>query len=482
MDLSGESIDKNNVLNSFVWKVLERLCSQGINLVVQIVLARLLLPSDFGSLAIIMAITNYVSIFVQSGLATAIVQKKNLGSKDVNTLFTSSLVIAFFMYIGLYILSPIITQVYDMPELIWPLRVVSLVLFLNAINSVQMALFTRNMQFKQIFLRSVIAVPLSGLIGIILAYIGWGLWALIAYTLINMLLTVIVMALTSNYCLRFTFCWESAKILYSFSVKILLSSLVSGFGDTLRTLVIGKKYDINDLAYYDKSYTYSSYFVQIINSSVASVLLPTFSRRQDDMNVVLAMARRSVQVISFFVIPFLTLIACIAHPLVNLLLTDIWLPCVPFLVIFCILRIPGCLTSVDKQVYYSLGNSSINLKYEIFLLAVNIATLLVTVNIGVYAMALGYMGIEILGGIVLCVISAKFYGYSLKDRFTDIIKPIINSIIMCFILSMAHLEFSLDIITIIVKLFVGLLLYLILCVITKDKNIRQLIRFSRKLH
>ena len=200
------------------------------------------------------------------------------------------------------------------------------------------------------------------------------------------------------------------------------------------------------------------------------------------MDVVLAMARRSVQVISFFVIPFLTLIACVAHPLVNLLLTDIWLPCVPFLVIFCILRIPGCLTSVDKQVYYSLGNSSINLKYEIFLLAINIITLLVTVNISVYAMALGYMGIEILGGIVLCVISAKFYGYSLKDRFTDIIKPIINSIIMCFILSMAHLEFSLDIITIVVKLFVGLLLYLILCVITKDKNMKQLIRFSRKFH
>ena len=120
MELDGESIDNRKILKSFVWKVLERLCSQGINLVVQIILARLLLPSDFGSLAIIMAITNYVSIFVQSGLATAIVQKKNINLKDVNTLFTSSLVVAFFMYIGLYILSPVITQIYDMPELIWP--------------------------------------------------------------------------------------------------------------------------------------------------------------------------------------------------------------------------------------------------------------------------------------------------------------------------------------------------------------------------
>lgn len=481
MDLSGESIDKKKVFNSFVWKVLERSCSQGVNLVVQIVLARLLLPSDFGSLAIIMAITNYASIFVQSGLATAIVQKKNIKLKDINSLFTSSLVIAFFMYIGLYILSPIITQVYDMPELIWPLRVVSLVLFLNAINSVQMALFTRNMQFKQIFLRSVIAVPLSGLIGIVLAYIGWGLWALITYTLINMLLTVIVMALASNYRLKFAFCWESAKTLYSFSVKILLSSLVSGFGDTLRTLVIGKKYNVNDLAYYDKSYTYSFYFVQIINSSVTSVLLPTFSRKQDDMDVMLAMARRSVQTISFFVIPFLTLIACVARPLINLLLTEVWLPCVPFLVIFCILRIPGCLTSVDKQVYYSLGNSSINLKYEIFLLIVNIVTLLVTVNISVYAMALGYMCVEILGCMVLCVTSARFYGYSLKDRFADIIKPIINSIIMCVVLSITYLDLKSDILTIMVKLSIGLLLYIVLCIITKDKNLMQLIRLYHKL-
>lgn len=478
--MTDSDINSHKIFHSLAWKVLERLCSQGVNLVIQIILARLLLPSDFGSLAIIMAITNYASIFVQSGLATAIVQKKDLNSTDVNTLFTSSLAIAFFMYIGLYILSPTITQIYDMPELIWPLRVVSSVLFLNAINSVQIALFTRNMQFKQIFLRSVIAVPLSGLIGIILAYIGWGLWALITYTLINMLLTIIVMALTSHYRLKFAFCWESAKRLYPFSVKILLSSLVCGFGDTLRTLVIGKKYNVNDLAYYDKSYTYSSYFVQIINSSVTSVLLPSFSRKQDDLNVVLAMARRSVQTISFFVIPFLTLIACVAHPLVNLLLTEVWLPCVPFLVIFCILRIPGCLTSVDKQVYYSLGNSSINLKYEIFLLVVNIITLLVTVNISVYAMALGYMCVEILGGIVLCVTSAKFYGYSFKDRFTDIIKPTINSIIVYFILSITHLEFNSDIFTIIVNLSVGILVYLILCIVTKDKNIKQLLHLSHK--
>ena len=467
-------ITRSIVTRALIWKILERFCSQGVNLIVQIILARLLLPSDFGSLAIMMAITNYAALFVQSGLATALIQKRELDEKDVNTLLTASIAIAGFMYLCLFAVSPFFADIYNAPEIICPLRVLALVLFLNAINSVQTALFSRDMQFRQIFLRSVIAVPLSGIIGVAMAYMGFGLWALVAYTLSSMGLTVLVMSLASNYRLRLEFYWDRAKVLYSFSINILLSSLVSGFGDTFRTLIIGKKFNTTDLAYYDKAYSYSSYFVQIINASITNVLLPTFSRSQDKRVELRQMARRSVQLTSFAVVPILTLVMCIADPFVNLLLTEKWAPCIPFLVIFCILRMPGCIASVDKQVYFALGNSKINLCYELGLLVANVSMLLITVPKGVFAIALGYLAIELIGCFIIFCISMRFYGYTLSMRLSDIWRPIINSTIVYFVIGMPVFSMPSRFVEMIVKLCVGGILYLFLGVATKDNNLKYI--------
>lgn len=468
---NSEKISKEKVLSSFGWKMLERFCSQGLNLIVQILLARILMPTDFGSLAIMLAIINYASLFVQSGLATAIVQKKDLDDKDVNTLFTASIVIAAIMYIVLYFASPLIADSYSIPTLVLPLRVLSIVLFLNAINSVQTALLSRDMRFRQIFLRSVIAVPLAGTVGIVMALMGYGLWSLVVHTLLSIGLTVLVMYLASNYKLRFQFYWQRAKVLYSFSIKILMSSLVSGFSDTLRTLIIGKRFSTEDLAYYDKAYSYSSHFTQIISSSVSSVLLPTFSRSQDDRKRVVQMARRSVQITSFVVIPMLTLIMSISAPFVDLLLTEKWAPCIPFLIVFCMLRIPSCISVVDKQVYLALGNSKIGFYYEIGLLVVNVVMLLITVPIGVYAIALGYLTVEILGCFSLFCVSSRFYGYSLLMRIKDIVKPSINSLLVYYFLSLSFFSFNSDVLEIIVKLSVGFLLFILLSKIMKDSNL-----------
>lgn len=469
--LNKEKISKSTVLHSLGWKILERVCSQGVNFLVQIVLARLIAPADFGSLAIILAITNYAAIFVQSGLATTLIQKKNLDTVDVNTILTASLFVALVMYAGLFFVSPEIARFYNLDNLVWPLRTLAFILFLNSINSVQTALLSRDMQFKQIFLRSVIAVPLAGAIGILLAYEGFGLWALVIYTLSSMALTVVVMALASPYRYRLMFSWERAKDLYSFSIKILFTSLISGFGDSLRVLIIGKKYNTSNLAYYEKAYTYSASFTQIVTSSVSSVLLPTFSRVQDSKSDILRMARRSVQLSSFCVIPFLTLIISTSYPLVCLLLTDRWAPCVPFLCIFCLLRIPTCISVIDKHVFYSLGNSKLGLYYELGLLLVNLSVLFYTVPISVMAIAIGYLFVEIMGCISIFTVSSVVYGYSLRMRFQDMSRPILNSFLVYLILSMPILTFESYFSTIIIKITLGIAAYIILSTMTGDKNI-----------
>ena len=389
--MATENYSSKKIVGSLWWKLLERLFSQGINLVVQIILARILLPSDFGSLAIIAAITNYVGIFVSSGLATTLIQKKNLDEKDISTMLTASLTIALLLYVVLYFLAPWIANLYNLPEVLWPLRTLALILFLNAIFAVQTALLSRNMDFKSIFIRTAIAVPISGTVGITMAYHGFGIWALVAHNLVHMLTMCLVMFLGTNMKLPLGFSLPRAKEMYSFSVKIMLSSMVSGFGDTVRTMTIGKKYTPNNLAYYDKAYTYSQYVVSIIHLSIQSVMLSVMSRQQDDLKVLCETNRKTVRMVSFVMFPFLIGAIGIAKPLILLLLTEKWAPCIGFFMLFCFFRLIGCVTSVDKQAYFALGRSDIALYYEIGLLIANISMLLFTVNISIWAIAIGAM-------------------------------------------------------------------------------------------
>lgn len=463
--------DNKIIISSLWWKLSERVFSQGINLLVQIILARILLPKDFGSLAIIAAITNYAAYFVQSGLSTVLIQKKNLDEKDTATMLTASLAVALFFFIVLFCSASYISVLYETPELLWPLRVLSLVLFLNAINSVQTALLSRTMNFRLIFLRSAISVPIAGAVGIFMAYYGFGIWALVTHNLLSMLIMVLVMFIGTDLNFKLGFSIEKAKQMYAFSIKILISNLISGFGDTIRTMMIGKKYNTIELAYYDKAYTYSSYVVHIIHSSIQSVMLPVMSRQQDDLVVLKETNRKTVSMVSFVMFPIL-LGACVtAEPFIILLLTEKWANCVSFFALFCFFRLVGCITSVDKQAYYALGKSGIVTIYEIGLLVANLTMLFLLIKKGVWAIAVGATVVEVIGCFVLCVISSRLYGYNLLQRFQDIKRPLFNSLIMISLIYMISiLGFRYEV-TFGLQILIGVLVYFFMAKLSKDQNL-----------
>lgn len=476
---SNEVISKKTIISSFVWKIMERVFSQGINLLVQIVLARLLMPEDFGGLAILLVVINYASIFVQSGLGTAIVQKENLEKKDVSTLLVVSLSFAFVFYIVLFVISPMLSSYYGMPELKWALRVLALTLFLNAINSIQTAVLSRGMHFKRLFFRTLVAVPISGTVGIFLAYAGFGIWALVIHNLVNMMVIVAFMSIDKDMRYPLIFSVESAKQLYAFSWKILATSMITGAHDAVRTMVIGKKYDAESLAYYDKAYAYSGQIIQVIYASISGVLLPTFSRMQNNLHELKRMARRAVKLSAFVMFPVLLGIAAVAEPLVELGLGEKWMKSAPFLVVFCVLRIPGCIMTVDKQVYYALGRSGIALKYETVLLVFNISMLLVTMQYGTMWIALGAAAVEFIGLGVICCVSARLYSYSLKERIRDVGKPLILSLIMFVVVRMLgelHIHFLLKLLLQIVG---GILVYLVMNMLSRDENLRCILAVLR---
>lgn len=462
--------ESSKVFHSFFWKAGERLAGQGIALLVQIILARLLLPEDFACLAIINAILNYLGLFVHCGLSIAVVQKKELTKIDLATLTSISLIVALVLFILLFILAPTISNFYNLGDIAWPIRVMGVSFFLYSFNSIQTGLLTRNMKFKTLFYCGLLATSLSGILGVLLAYSGFGVWALISYNIAGILLSVIFMNMIPGLRLSIGFSWKSAKELYSFSLKILGTNLISAGGDSVRTLAIGKAYSPNQLAFFDRGLIYSNLVTQVVNASLSSVLLPTFSRSQEDIEHLRGMVRRSVGVSSFIMIPLLVFVAIAAKPLVGLVLSEKWLPCAIFLSIFCILRIPGIITSIDKQVFYALGKSQIGLYYEIGLLVANLISLIIMISYGPLAIALGFTVIEYIGNFVLCIVASKVYGYTIIDRTKDVVISVLYSVflfIACWSVTYLNLNY---ITTLILQTIIGITVYVSLAYFTKDKN------------
>lgn len=464
-------VNREKVARSFFWKILERFFAQGIGFVVQIVLARILMPEDFGSLAIIVAFTGYATLFVSSGISTAVIQKKDLDRQDLSTLMTYTLGLAAFFYTILFFLAPFVASYYNSPILKPTLRVLAITLFLIGINSVQTGLLQRQMSFRQLFVRSVIAAPLAGAIGIYLALNGYGLWALVIHSVANQLMVIIIMSFDKDCRIPLGFSLSRMKVIFPFTSKIMLTYATCGLFDLIRTSMIGKRYTRDDLAYYDKGLTYSSYVTMLVNQSMGSVLLPAFSRKQDNVEMLKSMARRSVKVTSFIMIPILIAVAVMSKPLITVLLTEKWLPCVPFLIIYCFLRIPGPILNIDKQVFYALGKSGVNLYYEMGLFVCNFIALFIAIKINVLAIAIGALLVEILGALAIFIVSSRIYSYNIKERFGDMWKPILGSIVMSIVLMGISLIGLSDGATLSIQLIAGFSVYILMAKLMRDDNI-----------
>lgn len=474
------SFGTKTVANSLAWKLMERFFYQGIHFVVQIILARILMPEDFSSLAILNAVVFFAAVFVQTGLSTAIVQKDKLDELDVSTALVSSLMIAAVLYAVIFFIAPMIAEKYAIFELCSTLRVMGLVLFLHSINAVQVALLQRSMQFKTIFYKSTISVILAGAIGIFLALRGVGLWALVTHSILGVLINVIVMAIGKNGFIQLRFSRDRAGRIFAFSWKILLSSLLNSLYSSSRTMLIGEKYPKATLAYYEKAYNYTNLVVQTTSSSFGSVMLPVLSSKQNNKEELLKASRRAIRMNAFIMFPILIGIAAAAEPLVNVILTEKWLESAMFFRIFCFLYLPNCFVQIDKQAYFALGRSDAVLFYEICNCSINILVLLLCVNYGVIAIALGAMCVELSTAFIIFLFSKRIYGYTFLHRVQDMWKPLLSSFAMYFIVSMVG---QLDLnkyIGLLAQIAAGIAMYVVASFILRDDSFHTLLSMVRQ--
>lgn len=469
-----KSENQQNRYRSVSWQFLNYLCSLGMNFVIQVVLARLIAPEEFGALAILNTIIAFADIFVQSGVSTALVQKKDLSPSDIFSAQIISGLTALTFCLILILGSSFIANIYKMESIRLPLQVMSISLLFNSVNSVFSALLIRRMAYKKLFFRTVIVLPLAGSVGIILAILHFGLWALVVYQLTLTAINSVVYFITCEDKIEFHFSKKGAKEIYSFGIKILFSSLLGNVYGTVRTLLIGGTYSKSELAYYDRAQTYSQYTVQIANSMISSVGLPLLSQKQDSLELMKASSRKILGFSSFLMFPILLGVASVSRPLILILLTDKWSSTIPFLIIYCFIRIPGIITMIDKQMFFAIGRSDIVLKYSIFSVLLNIGSLFFVIPYGVLAIAINALVVEVIVSIAIGIIASKVVGYSIKEKITDMWKPLCNSLIMFGLIMLIDKYLAINnLVLIVIEILLGVLVYFGLALITKDENIKQ---------
>ncbi|NFO11343.1 lipopolysaccharide biosynthesis protein [Clostridium botulinum] len=451
---------KLKVLSSLLWKFMERGGTQGIQFIVQIVLARILIPNDYGIISLIAIFITIANVFVQSGFNTALIQKKDANETDFSSVFYLSLVVASLIYLFLFITAPFIANFYDITQLRPVLRVLSITLFFGVFNSIQNAVVSKRMQFKKLFFSSLGAIILSGIVGIVLAYAGFGVWALVVQQLINQFSITVILWFTVKWRPRLIFSFERVKGLFSYGWKLLVSSLIDTLYMNLRSLIIGKMYSPAMLGFYNRGDQFPQLIVSNINGSIQSVMLPALSSEQSNRQRVKEMVRRSIVTSSFIVFPLMIGLAVIGEPLVKILLTDKWLPCVPFLQVFCLSYALWPIHTANLQAINALGRSDIFLKLEIIKKIMGITILGVSMFYGVYAIAIGTLVSGIISTFINAYPNLKLLNYSYKEQCKDITPSLILSLVMgCVTYSIKWSNMSTYLI-LIIQICVGTILYI----------------------
>lgn len=472
---------KGKVLSSLVWKLLERGGSQGIQFVVQIILARLLLPEDFGIIAIVMVFISLAQVFVQSGFNTALIQKKDADEEDFSSVLYLSLTVAVVLYIVIFVAAPFIADYYLNPILVPVLRVISISLIFGAFNSIQNAYIARKMMFKKLFHSSLGAIILSGFTGIASALSGLGVWALVLQLLVNQISVTIIMWFTVKWRPRLVFSFEKIKVLFSFGWKLLVSTLISALSMDIRTLIIGRVYSSSMLGYYNRGEQFPKVIVTNINGSIQSVMLPTLSAHQDNKLRLKQMVRRSILTSSFLIFPMMIGLAIVAEPLVDIILTEKWLPAVPFLQLFCISYALIPIHTANLQAINALGRSDIFLKLEIIKKVISLIILIISMPFGVYAIALGV----VISGIISSFINAhpnkQLLDYSYKEQWEDIIPALLISVLMGAIVYLFNLLNLLSWQKLLFQILTGIIVYVCLAKIFKIESYSYLIATFKEL-
>lgn len=471
---------KKEIIASLIWKMLERFGAQGITFLVQIVLARMLDPEVFGTISLLTVFIAVANVFIQNGFNTALIQKKEVDDVDYSSVFYASMAFAGALYAVLFVTAPVISDFYKVPELTKLLRVMAITLFFGALNSIQMAVIARKMEFHKSFICGLGATISSGIIGISMAYAGAGCWALIGQQLSNVIANCCIMWVVVKWRPKLLFSAQRLKVLLGYGWKLLLSGLINTLYTQLGNLIIGKRYDTEALAYYNKGHQFPSLLSTNLDSAIQSVMLPAYSQHQDDPQTVRAMMRRSIRLSTYLIFPALFGLSAVAEPLVILLLTEKWLPAVPYMQIFCISLAFYPVHSTNLQAINAMGHSEIFLKLEIIKKLYGTVILLISVQFGPMGMAISGIIGNLIGTVVNASPNKKLLGYSFIEQWRDMVPALLLSAVMMVIVRLVGTIQMAALPLLLLEIVVGVGVYVLGSIVFRMESFFYVIRQIRR--
>ena len=472
---------KSKVISGLIWKFAERISAQLVTFIVSIVLARLLSPSHYGAVAIVNIFIALANVFVVSGFGNSLIQKRDADDTDFSSVFYFSILMSIVMYIIIFFGAPVVAGLYSMPVLKPVLRVMGLRLIVAGINSVQHAYVARHMLFKRFFWSTLGGTLASGVVGIIMAYKGFGIWALATQYMVNTTADTIVLWFTVKWRPKLLFSLKRLGKMFSFGWKLLVSSLLSTLYQKFRSLVIGKVYTSEDLAFYTKGEHFPSLIVTNINSSIQSVIFPVMSNNQERKDSLKSMMRRAIRVSSYVMFPMMTGLAVVAENFVKLLLTDKWLPCVPYLQIGCIIYALMPIHTANLQTISAMGRSDVFLKLEIIKKTVSIIAFFLALPYGVMSVAICGIFTSILNSVINAHPNKRLLNYSYWQQLCDIMPAIMASSLMGIAVWLVGFLPLNTVLLLLLQVFFGMLVYVLISVLFKMDSFCYIIKTIKEI-
>lgn len=474
--------EKHGLLSNLAWKFGERISAQLISTIVSIILARLLEPSHYGTVSIVMIFITLANVFVSDGLGSALIQKKDADETDFFSVLYFNIGFSCVLYTLLFFAAPFISKFYGPEyEILTPvLRVLGLRIILTAVNSTQQAYISKKMMFRKFFIATLGGTLSSAVVGIAMAYGGYGVWALVAQYLVSTGVSTITLSLVIGKRPRLLFSFDRVKSLIPYGIRILGTGLLITGYQELRSVIIGKKYSSADLAYYDKGRSFPLLIVNNLNSSIAAVLFPKMSEEQDDRQKIKTTTRNSIRFSALILCPMMLGLATVSDSFVRLLLTEKWLPCVSLMQLFCIIYLFQPIHTANMQAIKAMGRSDIYLRLEVVKKVIELVVLLVTMWISVDAMVIGMAVCATLFVFVNAYPNIKLLDYSIREQLADILPPVVMSLIMgAAVVAVGLLPLPL-VIKLIVQVLAGAILYFAMTILTRNREMKQLLQILWK--
>lgn len=481
--MSRDKSIKTKAISGAIWKFMERVGAQTVSMIVAIVLARLLSPADYSVISIVSIFFTFANVFISGGFNTALIQKKDADREDYSSALFLSISVALLLYAVLFICAPMVARLYDKPVLISVIRIMGLTLPVCALKSIVCAYISAHLMFRKFFFATLGGTLFSAVVGITMAYTGFGAWALVAQQMTNTIIDTLLLWLTTRMPLVMKVSMSKLKQLFSYGWKIFASSSLAAVYTEINPLFIGLKYTGADLAFYAKGKSFPNLISSISNNTLSSVLFPVLSKLQDDREELLRCTRRFIRTASFFIFPAMLGFCAISDNFVKLVLTEKWLPAAQYIRIFCIGELFVSICSGNCEAIKAMGRSDLFFQMEIikktsYFIIIGVAMVLTETPVALAYSAIGCMVVAV---VVNSAPNVKLLGYKVKDQIADVLPNLFCATVMCAgvrLIRMDMLPLALEMLS---QILAGVTIYVAVNMMTGNKNLKYVWRSVKAL-